>query len=253
MSEMIPEQQPTRSGTHREPREFDKTSLQEKHHEHRISRDYLGHCLRWGWVRKFINHETTVLDVGCGVDLPLMKTLAGGYANTIPKAYLGVDLNKLPTPTVKWATVQEKFNFVTSYRELPVGFNVITCFEVIEHMTVAHGAQLLAGLKWCLAPDGTLLLSTPVFRKNAARNHVHEYLFEELKLAIRIAGLVVVKKYGTFASYHDIKRVATPDELAILDKLNEFLHGDVTAVFMASLYPEVSRNVTWVLKHSEPA
>lgn len=245
------DQQPTRSGTHREPRDFDKTSLREQHHTHRISRDYLGHCVRWGFVRKFINHSTTVLDVGCGVDLPLLKTLTGGYANMIPAAYLGVDLNKLSVPTVKWATVREKFNFVTHYAELPDNFDVITAFELIEHMTVAHGATLLLGLKRCLAPGGTLLLSTPVFKKNAAKNHVHEYELEELRVAIEAAGLTVVKQYGTFANYYDIKRVATPEELAILERLNEFLHGDVTAVFMASLYPEASRNVTWIIRHAE--
>jgi len=244
------DEQPTRSGTYREPREFDRTSLRENQHRYRISRDYLGHCCRWGFVRKFIDHSTSVLDVGCGVDLPLLKTLAGGYANTIPSQYTGVDLNKITKrPAMKWATILDKFNFVEAYRTLPQ-FDVVTCFELIEHTTRENGDKILQGLRHCVKPGGTIFLSTPVFKKTKAKNHVHEYGIDELRKAIEYAGLAVVKRYGTFASYHDIKRVAKPEELAILDKLNEFLHGDVTAIFMSSIYPDASRNITWVLKHA---
>lgn len=245
------EQQPTRSGTHRELREFDTTSLRENQHKYRINRDYLGHCIRWGFVRKFINHSTSVLDVGCGVDLPLLKTLAGGYANATPSHYTGVDLNKiLKRPGMKWATILDKFNFVSEYETLP-RYDIVTAFEIIEHTTRENGDKMLAGFKHCLASDGTLFLSTPVFRKTKARNHCHEYGIDELREAIENAGLKVVKRYGTFANYHDIKKVASPEELAILDKLNEFLHGDCTAVFMASAYPDASRNITWLIKHAD--
>lgn len=244
------DEQPTRSGTHREAREFDKTSLREAQHTYRISRDYLGHCVRWGFVRKFINHATKVLDVGCGVDVPLVKTLAGGYANTIPASYLGVDLNKVKVkPTQKWATVRDEFNFVADHKSLSSDFDVVVCFEALEHTVRENGEKFLVGLKHCLAPEGTLLLSTPVFKNTKARNHCYEYGSDELREMIEATGLKVVKRYGTFASYHDIKKVAKPEELAILDKLNEFLHGDVTAIFMASLYPDASRNITWLLKH----
>ena len=245
-------EQPTRSGKHREPREFDKTSLRANHHEFRISRDYAAHMVRWGFVRKFINHETTVIDVGCGVDMPLARTLAGGYANTIPSLYLGVDLNALPNrPSYKWATFIERFNFVTHFATLfPIRYDVVVSFEVIEHVSRNYTEAFLSGLKHVLAPNGTLFLSTPNFKNTKARNHCYEFESKELQDLLEKAGFQVVKKYGTFASYHDIKRVAKPDELAILDKLNEFHHGDVTAIFMASLYPEVSRNITWILKHA---
>ncbi len=245
------DEQPTRSKTYREPREFDKTSLRATHHEFRISRDYAGHMVRWGFVRKFINHDTTVLDVGCGVDLPLARTLAGGYANTIPKSYTGVDLNTLKhLPYYRWAKFREKFNFVFDYATLPIKYDVVVTFETIEHVSRDHTETFLAGLKHCLADDGTLFLSTPNFKTNKAKNHCYEFEMNELQSLLETAGFNVVKTYGTFASYHDIKRVAKPEELAILNKLNEFLHGDVTAIFMASLYPEASRNITWVLKHA---
>ncbi len=245
------DEQPTRSKTYREPREFDKTSLRATAHEFRISRDYAGHLCRWGFVRKFINHDTTVLDVGCGVDLALARTLAGGYANTIPASYTGLDLNRLrDRPTYKWATFLEKFNFVADYTTLPIRYDVVVSFEVIEHVTREKTEEFLAGLKHCLTPTGTLFLSTPNFKTNKARNHCYEFESKELRDLLEKAGFTVSKRYGTFASYHDIKKVAKPEELAILDKLNEFHHGDVTAIFMASLYPDASRNITWILKHA---
>lgn len=201
------DEQPTRSKTYREPREFDKTSLRSAHHEFRISRDYAGHMVRWGFVRKFIDHETTVLDVGCGVDLPLARTLAGGYANTIPASYTGLDLNRLKNlPSYSWATFLEKFNFVADYKKLPIKYDVVVSFETIEHVSREHTDTFLAGLKHCLASSGTLFLSTPNFKKTKARNHCYEFESKELQGLLEKAGFTVQEKYGTFASYPDIKR-----------------------------------------------
>ena len=229
--------------------EYDTTSLRENGTGRRIHRDYAAHFFRWGWCTRHVSHEHDVLEIGCGVDYP-MSRLVQIAPGTVPKSYVGVDLNHLPNPPqLKWATFRGEFNFVERYRELGT-FDRIVCLEVIEHMKLEHGCVLLEGIKACLRSGGQAYLSTPVFNGKAAKNHIHEYTVEELAEEIVLSGLRVVRRFGTFASYSDIKRVAKPEELATLDAIGEFYSHDVTACFLAPLYPDASRNNLWILEHA---
>jgi SAM-dependent methyltransferase len=227
---------------------YDTTSLTATSHGSRVHRDYAAHFFRWGFAARLIRTGDEVLDVGCGEDYPFVKTLIGGFPTGLPARYVGVDLNALPRPPHRgWATFSGSFDFIERYRELGT-FSVVLCLEVIEHVPRVAGDRLLAGLRACLAPGGRLLLSTPVFNGRAAKNHVHEYEIEELREAILAADLRVERRYGTFASYQAIKRVASPEELDTLDRLREFYSNEVTACFLAPLYPDASRNNLWVLR-----
>lgn len=240
--------QPTKSKKARESRRFDTTALTERTHGYIVHRDYAAHFFRWGFAKKFVGNSDDVLDVGCGEDFPYVKSLVSAYPDGVPRSYVGVDLNPLPRPpSRKWASYRGEFDFTTRYSELGQ-FSTIMCFEVIEHMGTADGALLLAGVRECLRDDGVAVLSTPVFNGRAAGNHIHEYTIPELSAAIEAAGLKIQKKYGTFANYHDIKRAATPEQVAVLDAIGEFYTTDVTACFLAPLYPEASRNCVWVLR-----
>lgn len=246
------EPQPSRKRESVNPaREFDKTSLRENAHGRWVHRDYAAHFFRWGFAGRFIGRETEVLDVGCGVDCPLIGVLTQPM-NNVPKRYVGTDLNNEPRspPTRLWAKLHWQFNFIERYVELGQ-FDVITNFEVIEHMRKADGLRLLAGLRECLKPTGRLLLSTPVFNGKAAANHLHEFEIDELREAIEGAGLAVEARYGTFASQHDIKRVATAAELELVQRLSRYYDGEVMACFLAPLYPDASRNNTWLCKRSD--
>jgi site-specific DNA-cytosine methylase len=247
--------QPTRRGklpAHVDPdREFDTTSLESSGYGYRVHRDYAAHFFRWGFTRNFISQRTSVLEVGCGVDAPLVKSLVGAYGDCVPSRYVGVDLNRLgdKMPRRPWAKWHGEFNFIERGHELGL-FDVIVCLEVIEHMTRAHGDELLTALRGALEPDGVLLLSTPVFNGIAAANHLHEYEIPELRGAIEAAGLRVERRFGTFASLPDVKRVATPEQVATLTALNEYYSTDVTACFLAPLYPDAARNNLWVLRRA---
>lgn len=243
--------QPTRSKRTREERRFDQTALTEKTHGYRVHRDYASHFFRWGFAARMVDGTMDVLDVGCGVDCPFVKVLAGGYPAGVPRSYVGVDMNPLKKPPQRpWATWHGEFDFTARHAELGQ-FDVVMNFEVIEHMAPRDGLQLLVGMRECLRPDGTLLLSTPVFDGKAALNHVHEYTVDELSKMVARAGLRVEKRFGTFANYRAIKKVATPEQVETLDSLNEFYSSDVTACFLAPLYPDASRNNVWVLKKSK--
>jgi len=235
-------------------RKFDKTSLHAHAQGYQVHRDYAAHFFRWGWVtRNFIRPEKRVLDIGCGPDAALVKVLAY-KANGIPKSYLGVDLNRLGSkmPGYRWCEFMSQFNFCADWKKLkPKGpFDVITCLEVVEHMRMASMRQLLRGALNLLAPGGRLLLSTPVFNGYQAKNHINEMTIKTLQTELEHAGWRVLKRYGTFMSDNDRKKVATPDQNDLIERLKEYYSTDVLACFLAPLYPDASRNNMWVCEEA---
>ncbi len=248
-------EQPTRSGKTREPRRFDQTALLSNVHGYYVHRDYAAHFFRWGWVRRALAtqryDEGRVLDVGCGTEIPLARVFQI-YPASIPKLYVGVDLNKVKSPLhgCKWVKLYEEFNFVDDWEQILVdqgpSFTTAVCFEVVEHVNLKDGAKLLKGIFELLKPGGQMFLSTPVFDGFKAVNHVHERTIPEMRAQIEKAGFKVVNRYGTFINQRDLKKVAKPDELAVLERINGYYGTDVTAIFLAPLYPDQARNNLWV-------
>lgn len=233
----------------REERRFDTTAIRSDKHGKRVHRDYAAHYFKWGFATRLITPDDRVLEVGCGVEMPLpnVMTLGGRY---VPQEYVGVDLNKISKPfNSKWATTIDEFNFVDRWQELKQNhFTVAVSIEVIEHMGKDDGREYLKGIYNCLAIGGRMLLSTPVFNGKAAVNHVHEYTIDELRGVIEDAGFTVEKRYGTFASYPDLKKALPADRLELLNELREFYSDEVTACFLAPLYPDQSRNNFWICR-----
>jgi len=154
--------------------------------------------------------------------------------------------------------LREEFNFVERWRELldeyGATFDLAVSFEVIEHMTEEHGDEYLRGIHELLRPGGELMISTPVFNGVAAANHIREYTIDELREKLERAGFTIKDRFGTFASYNDIKRgidqAFDSDEAAVMRKLNErvreFYGDEVMACFVAPLMPDHSRNNAWI-------
>lgn len=237
-----------------ENREFDTTQLKSTSHGYYVHRDYAAHFFRWGFLSRFINRQTSVLDVGCGQEMPVVRVLMASKSR-LPKSYVGVDMNKIKKPVNgKWITVHDEFNFIKDHKKLIPEhgqFDVIVNYEVIEHMKKASGTRMIKAFHASLAEGGTLLLSTPCFNGKAAENHIHEYTIDELAKSLDKAGFVVEQRYGTFASANDIKKVLTKEERKIYDGIRKFYDNDVAACFLAPLYPDASRNNIWVCKRKE--
>lgn len=234
-------------------REFDTTSLREGAHGQWVHRDYGAHFFRWGWAGRFVNSEVDVLDVGCGPDVPMINALTMPR-NNVPRSYTGVDMNREPTkhPTRGWATLLWEFDFTKRYQELGQ-FDLVTCFEAIEHMSVDDGLKLLKAMRACLRPGGKILLSTPVFSGKAAKNHIHEYTVEELTASVERAGLHVERRFGTFANSLAVKKVAKGPELELVQDLRSYYSDEVLSCFLAPLYPDASRNNAWILGDTKMA
>ena len=92
--------------------------------------------------------EADIVDIGPGKELPLAKTL---YVNrTPPKTYTAIDVSKLEMPEMynktKWkptALMGETDVAELSNDRLPFIPNIVTCFEVIEHVEPAHARKIL--------------------------------------------------------------------------------------------------------------
>lgn len=247
--------------------EYDTTSLRENSYGMRIHRDYLAHVFRWGWAARYIgeNAARRVLEPGCGSDAPLVQVLERPPGvNKKPEYYLGLDLGPIShikrrrenTKASKMLELRERFNFVERYGELVAEhgqtFDLAVSFEVIEHMTEAHGDTYLRGINALMPIGGTLLISTPVFNGSAAANHIREYTVDELEEKLQRAGFAPKARYGTFASFNDIKRALNErgdDAARLMDMYmhaREFYSDDVLACFLAPLFPDHSRNNAWV-------
>lgn len=239
-------------------RDYDTTQLRASNHGEKVHRDYAAHFFRWGWASRFVTGgKTRVLDVGCGQDFPLLKILSASLSS-VPAAYVGVDLNPLTKrPSRTWLEgVYDKFDFPGGgWREIKSAhdpFDLVVNFEVIEHMHRRSGLDLMIGIRECMADDGRALVSTPVYNlKKMAANHIKEYTIDELRELFAEAGLEVVERFGTFASWNDVRRVCTPTERALLEETGRFYGGDVLACFLAPKYPDASRNNAWVLKKKD--
>lgn len=233
-------------------RDFDQTQLKMAQFKYQPHKDYLGHVFRWGFASKFVNRAKKVLDVGCGQEMPFARSLGGANPNSVPKEYVGVDLNKIKSPVArKGFTVYDEFNFIEKYRRLVRKhgrFDIIVNFEVYEHMQPELGAKLLKAMKYCLADNGILIFSTPVYspRYKMARNHINEVTKAEIEKALHEAGFVIINQFGTFSNWHDIKEVATPEEVRLYKTLGQFYSNELLGCFLSPKYPEASRNITHI-------
>jgi len=136
--------------------------------------DALVSLARYTFVTRTVNDKSlSVLDFGCG----------SGYGTRVLK---------------------EQFTNVTSFDVFPDGYlpkgvdviqditqikkrkyDVITCFEVIEHLSDADQHTLMADLHGLLEEKGTLFISTvrkmePPPTENRRKEHIKELSFDEL-------------------------------------------------------------------------
>lgn len=275
---------------------IDKTHLSIDAAEKRglIHRDYIAHCFRWSHVVKYLmqkgRHKTAVvLDIGCGKEVPLAKLL---YSNKLTSTtYIGCDVNKLDVDfnfgsMSNNIILVEKCDFakyVSLVSGKQVGMNddtepkyvnlssdsrsdtlqdqpnIITCFEVLEHVEPAHSVRLLQKMREVIHDDGTIFISTPCFNGNAAGNHVNEITYEALGTLIQTLGFGIRNVYGTFASQSDIEPLIeeyntynTDGLVKAYRELKKYYDSNVISTFLAPLFPQASRNCLWELtKHPQ--
>ena len=142
------------------------------------------HCHRYAFARRFVGGKR-VLDAACGEGY--------GTALLAPSAagVIGVDIDA-PTVVHARAAYGARANtrfVIASLTALPfpaASFDVVVCFETIEHLGAADQPRMLAEFARVLATDGVLVLSSPNKRRYSDerqyRNpyHAHELYRPEL-------------------------------------------------------------------------
>jgi len=228
-----------------------------------IHRDYLAHCLRYSHVAKYLlqkgkRHLTAhVLDVGCGKEAPLARLMYSMRLTHTTGSYTGVDYVKVPWPWVIGANTT-RFKFKSfgesdfAYDDIPLrkSYDIISCFEVLEHVEPRHAFDMLTRMGDLLKmKGGTAFISTPVYspREGAAGAHVNEMSYAAMRLLIDLAGFKVDGHWGTFASQKDYKKLLSPAQAEVFQQLNCYYDNTIIACMFAPLFPEQSRNVIWQL------
>lgn len=116
------------------------------------------HVSRYWWASELARGKQ-VLDCACGK----------GYGSYIlakrAREVLGIDLNPRSLEIAREIFAAPNLTFegvdVLTLSKLGRRFDLVTAFEVIEHIPSEQTDSFLKGLKAVLAPGGTLLLSTP--------------------------------------------------------------------------------------------
>ena len=236
---------------------------QDAFNRHIYHRDMLAHYFRWSHVLKNARIGQTILDFGCGTGEMLEVFYRNRYR---PKKYLGLDIR---TKTInenkeKFANLDfAEFKQVDlCQKELDLGqtFDVITCFEVMEHIGHENADNFLDNIAYHCRPDTTVYLSTPNYDPSvgAAENHmlgpdreVGEWDHFELQKKLS-EYFTIEKKYGTFASIKDYKEDLVGWRKEAFEELKKYYDTNMLAVMMAPMIPaEHARNCLWVLKVRE--
>lgn len=225
-----------------------------------LHRDYIAHCFRWSHVIKFMQNkhqDSCILDLGCGKEVPLLKTL---YTSKMtPKKYIGLDFTSINyNDCIKKASDKCKECIVVEHYDVSedpsnymqhTDINTVVSFEVFEHMTPRKLCRLLHRVSNIKNAD--LFFSTPNFNGKPAANHINEMTEEFLIHLFDAFGFELIKEYGTFASQKEYYPYLNEQEKEIFNKLHDYYDSNVLAVIFAPLYPKYSRNVLYRLKTTD--
>ena len=240
---------------------YNKTQLtpQQEFERHIYHRDQFAHYLRWTHVLKEAKIGQTILDFGCGSGEMLEVFYRNRYR---PAKYVGLDI--LTSQIEKNNEKFEKLDFATFKQadlcqdiDLGEKFEIITCFEVFEHIGHANADAFLKNI-WNHCNEGTTVyFSTPNYdpKVGAAENHIlgdereiGEWDHFELQAELE-KFFTVEKKYGTFASMRDYKDELNEWQKPMFEALKEYYDTNLVANIMAPLVDaSKARNCLWVLR-----
>ena len=268
-------------------KEIDTTHLPGKNYIERqiLHRDILAHHLRWTHVAKYVRQSQRwkslkVLDVGCGVDVPLARMFRSNRTQVAQYVGIeyskaskfeelnwgpmpvslhgGVDFAKDVTVVPKGTHLQGGYKVQEEYYDAP---GVITCFEVLEHVEPGHARRMLEKMRDVLlvarrqGKEAVAFVSTPCYdeRVGEAGNHVSEIRRDALGAVIEDLGFCVEGNWGTFASIRDYRDEFFFAEFGdagrkIWERLTEYYDSNYLATIFAPMYPAGSRNNIWRIR-----
>jgi SAM-dependent methyltransferase len=226
-----------------------------------IHRDYIAHVMRWSYVLKYLrahkrHQKFHILDVGCGREAPLARTLFSNMMTHTTGSYTGVDYGPVSRPD---SMPVSEHNFKTFFHQNAdfvnvalerQSYDVIVCFEMLEHVEPMHTFRVIQRIRsLCGHVQVKVFLSTPCYdaKAGAAANHVNEMSYDALRILLPVLGLQPVATFGTFASQKDYKPLMTLAQRDVWADLEEYFLPEMLSCIFAPLFPAQSRNVIWEL------
>lgn len=238
--------------------DYNKTQLtpQKSFEKHIYHRDIFAHYLRWSHILKCVKPYQTILDFGCGSGE--MYQLMYHNRHT-PALYVGLDVRE---KTIEQNQIKFTKNCIFEVVDLckpfdlDMTFDVITCFEVLEHIGHKNIDTILQNMVRHADEHTQIFISTPNYDPTvgAAENHIlgpnreiGEWDHYELQDKLS-EYFVIEKKYGTFASIKDYQGKMNDWQRKMYDTLSDYYDVNLMSVIMAPMFPDDSRNTLWVLR-----
>lgn len=158
------------------------------------------HLLRYNYARSFVE-DKTVLDIGCGYGY-------GAYVLSKKAKYvLGIDISENAIEYARKNYFRENIEFsvlsALECNKLNKTFDIITIFEVFEHLSEKEQVMLLRNLKQVCHKNTEIFISTPnkkysLVERGLAINphHKHELFYEDFIKMLKEHGYSIIEIIG---------------------------------------------------------
>jgi 2-polyprenyl-3-methyl-5-hydroxy-6-metoxy-1,4-benzoquinol methylase len=138
------------------------------------------HLARYKFARGFIKPSDLVLDIACGTGYGVR------FLGDFCKYIVGGDNNQetIAEASKRYAGENREFKKM-NIKSIEGEYDIIICFETIEHISHDDAPWAMASIKKALKKDGFLIMSTPKklsrnrLSVNRVESHLYEYSYEE--------------------------------------------------------------------------
>lgn len=138
------------------------------------------HLTRYKFARGFIKPTDSVLDIACGTGYGVR------FLSDYCKSIVGADIDEktLSEASKEYGGENREFKKM-DIKSIEGQYDIVTCFETIEHISYEDALLALPSLKASLKKDGVLILSTPKklslneLSQNRLEGHLHEYSYKK--------------------------------------------------------------------------
>ena len=186
----------------------------------------------WKWENEqAVNHikdSDFLLDVGCGEGLFLKEMKRKGMRNLY-----GIDFAIQEGMENKEESIHiENIPIEKFCRENPVKFDVVTCFQVLEHISDVR--KFIENVLYCLKPNGKLIIAVP---NSNPYLYVHD-LYHTLNLPPHHAGLWDKQALQKLSNYFPLDVVFTSHQPIGLE-LDYYVEVQMDYLYNKSLFSKI--------------
>ena len=150
----------------------------------------LFHLTRYKFASRLVRPTDRLIEIGCG------SGYGARYLSDYVREAVAIDAETKMVEYAQKRFVKGNLSYDTDVRDR-AAFDIVVCFEVIEHMGKEEGRKLLSSVRRMMAPNGFAIISTPRKIPNPSENrkkhHIHEYEYEEFRETLeRVFGRVLI-------------------------------------------------------------